>query len=151
MLTFLPLDEIKEMQKWEGADLNKAKAILAYNLTELVHGKEEADKCETTAKQLFTGNVDAADMPKCEVKETDLNDGKLEITKALVLSKLCTSGSDARRNIEQGGVLIDDVKVTDVKTTIEKDKLKDKGVIIKKGKKNFIRLVLSVIIASFFV
>ena len=150
MLTFLPLDEIKQMETWKGSKLNEAKTILAYELTKLVHGKEEADKCDATAKSLFSGNMDAENMPKLEVKESDLVDGKLVVINALVLSKLCSSNGDARRNIEQGGVLLDDEKVTDVKATIDKEKLKDKGVVIKKGKKNFLRVILSSILASFF-
>ena len=150
MLTFLPLDEIREMEKWEGADLNKAKSILAYELTKLVHGKDEADKCDAAVKAIFSGNMDASDMPKVEVKESDLVDGKLGVINALVLSKLCTSNSDARRTIEGGGVFVDDKKITDVKDTIDKEKLKDKGVVIKKGKKNFIRIVISALTACFF-
>lgn len=150
MLTFLPLDEIKQMETWKGADLNKAKMILAYEVTKLVHGKEEADKCDAAAKAIFAGDMDASNMPKLTVSETDLVDGKLSVISALVLSKLCTSNGDARRNIEQGGVLVNDEKVTDVKLTIDKDKLKDKGVVIKKGKKNFIRVILSVFLLSFF-
>ena len=150
MLTFLPLDEIKEMEKWEGADLNKAKSILAFSLTELVHGREEAIKCETTAKSIFTGDMNAENMPKLEIKESDLTDGKLGLLNALVMSKLCSSNGDARRNVEQGGVLVDDEKISDVKYAIEKDKLKDKGVVIKKGKKNFIRVVLTTLLACFF-
>ena len=151
MLTFLPLDEIKEMEKLKGVELNKAKSILAYELTKLVHGEEEARNCEKTSKSAFGGDMDSADIPKLEVKEADLVDGKMDLVKALVLSKLCTSNGDARRNIEQGGVMIDDEKVTDIKTAIDKDKLKDKGVVIKRGKKNFIRLVLTSIAMCFFV
>ena len=151
MLTFLPMEQIREMEHWKGAELNKAKTILAYELTKLVHGEEEANKCDAAAKSAFSGNMDAADIPKLEVKETDLVDGKIDIVKALVLSKLCTSNGDARRNIEQGGVMVDEEKVTDIKATIDKDKLKDKGVVIKRGKKNFIRVILSTLVASFFV
>ena len=151
MLTFLPLDEIKQMETWKGADLNKAKTILAYELTKLVHGKEEADKCDAAVKAIFSGDMSASNMPKVEVKESDLVDGKLGVVNALVISKLCTSNGDARRNIEQGGVMVDDEKVSDVKQTIDKEKLKDKGVVIKKGKKNFIRIVLSSLVACFFV
>ena len=151
MLTFLPLDEIKQMETWKGADLNKAKTILAYELTKLVHGKEEADKCDAAVKAIFSGDMSASNMPKVEVKESDLVDGKLGVVNALVISKLCTSNGDARRNIEQGGVMVDGEKVSDVKQTIDKEKLKDKGVVIKKGKKNFIRIVLSSLVACFFV
>ena len=151
MLTFLPMDQIREMEKWKGADLNKAKSILAYELTMLVHGKEEADKCDEASKSAFGGNIDSADIPKVEINESDLVDGKVDIIKALVMSKLCTSNGDARRNIEQGGVMIDDKKVEYIKETIDKKQLEGNGVVIKRGKKNFIRVVLSTIIASFFV
>ena len=150
MLTFLPLDEIKEMEKWHGSDLNKAKTILAYELTALVHGKDEADKCDKAAKDIFSGNMNNADMPTFAIKDTDLTDGKIDIVKALTITKLCESNSDARRNIEQGGVLIDDVKVVDVKTSLDIEKMKKDGVIIKKGKKKFIKLVLSSILSCFF-
>ncbi len=150
MLTFLQLEEIKEMEKWKGAELNKAKSILAYELTKLVHGEEEATKCDKDEKLVFSGNLDEADLPKVEIKESDLVDGKVEISKVLVLSKLCQSNSDARRNIEQGGVLVNDNKVTDVKAFIDKNDLSGKGVIIKKGKKNFIRVVLSSLLCCFF-
>lgn len=150
MLTFLPLDEIKEMESWKGSKLNEAKTILAYELTKLVHGKEEADKCDAAAKAVFTGDMSNADMPKLSLKESDLTDGKIDIIKALVLSGFCTSNGDARRNIEQGGVFVDDEKVTDIKMTLDIDKLKKDGVIVKKGKKNFIKVILSSILACFF-
>ena len=151
MLTFLPLDQIKEMGKWKGADLNKAKSILAYELTNLVHGKEEADKCDTAAKAVFSGDMSDANMPELKLTDSDLVDGEVDVVKALVLAKFCTSNGDARRNIEQGGVLVDDVKVTDVKQKLDKEKLKRDGVIIKKGKKNFIRVILITLLCSFFV
>ena len=150
MLTFLPLDQIKEMEKWKGADLNKAKSILAYELTNLVHGKEEADKCDAAAKAVFSGDMSDANMPELKLTDSDLVDGEVDVVKALVLAKFCTSNGDARRNIEQGGVLVDDVKVTDVKQKLDKDKLKKGGVIIKKGKKNFIRVILTTLLCSFF-
>lgn len=150
MLTFLPLDEIKEMESWKGSKLNEAKTILAYELTKLVHGKEEADKCDAAAKAVFTGDMSNADMPKLSLKESDLTDGKIDIIKALVLSGFCTSNGYARRNIEQGGVFVDDEKVTDIKMTLDIDKLKKDGVIVKKGKKNFIKVILSSILTCFF-
>ena len=150
MLTFLPLEQIKEMEKWKGADLNKAKSILAYELTNLVHGKEEADKCDAAAKAVFSGDMSDANMPELKLTDADLIDGEADVVKALVLAKFCTSNGDARRNIEQGGVLVDDVKVTDVKQKLDKDKLKKDGVIIKKGKKNFIRVLLTTLLYSFF-
>ena len=151
MLTFLPHDEIKEMEKWKGSDLNKAKSILAYELTSLVHGKEEAEKCDKAAKAVFSGDMNSENMPKLNLKESDLSDGNIDIVKALVLAKFCTSNGDARRNIEQGGVTVDDVKVSDCKLILDNDKLKKEGVVIKKGKKNFIRVVLSIISSCFFV
>ena len=150
MLTFLPIDQIKEMEKWKGADLNKAKSILAYELTNLVHGKEEADKCDTAAKAVFSGDMSAANMPEFKLTDADLIGGEIDVVRALVLAKFCTSNGDARRNIEQGGVLVDDVKVTDVKLKLDKEKLKKDGVIIKKGKKNFIRVLLTTLLCSFF-
>ena len=151
MLTFLPLDQIKEMEKWKGADLNKAKSILAYELTNLVHGKEEADKCDTAAKAVFSGDMSAANMPELKLTDADLIGGEIDVVRALVLVKFCTSNGDARRNIEQGGVLVDDAKITDVKYKLDNDKMKKDGVIIKKGKKNFIRVILTSLICSFFV
>lgn len=151
MLTFLPIDEIKEMEKWKGSDLNKAKSILAYELTSLVHGKEEAEKSDKAAKAVFSGDMNSENMPKLNLKESDLSDGNIDIVKALVLAKFCTSNGDARRNIEQGGVTVDDVKVSDCKLILDNDKLKKEGVVIKKGKKNFIRVVLSIISSCFFV
>ena len=149
MLTFLPLSEIKEIEKLKGSELNTAKTLLAYEVTKLVHGKEEADKCDAAAKAIFSGNMDNQNMPQLLVKDTDLVDGKLSVVNALVMSKLCSSNGDARRNIEQGGVQLNDEKVIDTKMMIDKEKLKNKGVVIKKGKKNFIRVVLSILVLSF--
>ena len=149
MLTFLPLSEIKEIEKLKGSELNTAKTLLAYEVTKLVHGKEEADKCDAAAKAIFSGNMDNQNMPQLLVKDTDLVDGKLSVVNALVMSKLCSSNGDARRNIEQGGVQLNDEKVIDIKMMIDKEKLKNKGVVIKKGKKNFIRVILSILVLSF--
>ena len=150
MLTFIPLDEIEKMEKWTGQELNTAKTLLAYELTKLVHGEEEAKKCDVVAKSIFTGNMDAVDMPKFELNKKDFFEGKIELMQILAMSKLCSSKSDARRTIEQGGVLVDDKKITDVKTVIEENAIKENGVVIKKGKKNFIRVVLSTIFSCFF-
>ncbi len=139
MLTFLPLEEIHEMEKWEGAELNKAKEILAYELTELVHGKEEADKAQAAAKALFAGGA-AADIPTYEVKPGDYADGKVELLTLLVNSKLCSSRGDARRNVEQGGVTVADEKVTDPKKAFEASELDGEGIVIKRGKKNFVKV-----------
>ena len=140
MLTFLPLEQIDEMAKWEGSDLNKAKEILAHELTALVHGEEEAKKAETAAKSLF-GGAKGGDIPTTEVKESDLTDGKLDIMGALVLSGLCASRSEARRNIQQGGVAANDVKVDDIDKSFSEDELKA-GVVLRRGKKNFNKLIL---------
>ncbi|MCQ2609232.1 MAG: tyrosine--tRNA ligase, partial [Lachnospiraceae bacterium] len=151
LLTFLPLSEIKDMESWKDEKLNEAKSILAYELTKLVHGEEEAKKCDATSKAIFSGKMDIENMPSVSVSDSDFVDDKIELSSLLVLSKLCTSKGDARRTIEQGGVTVDDEKIVDVKSTIDKDKIKDKGVVLKKGKKSFIRVILSCIVCSFFV
>ncbi|MDO4489354.1 MAG: tyrosine--tRNA ligase [Eubacteriales bacterium] len=139
MLTFLPMEEIRAMEGWQGAELNKAKEILAHELTELVHGKEEADKAEAAAKAVFSGAM-SDNMPTYEVKEADYVDGKVDLLTILVNAGLCTSRGDARRNVEQGGVTVADEKVTDSKKSYTKDELKD-GVVVKRGKKNFIKVI----------
>ena len=141
MLTFLPLEQIDEMDKWEGSQLNKAKEILAYELTSLVHGEEEAKKAEAAAKVLFVGGGDAENMPTTEITEADLTDGTMDIMTVLVKSGLCASKSDARRNIQQGGVTVDDEKVTDIGKTYSTDELKN-GIVVRRGKKNFNKVIL---------
>ena len=141
MLTFLPLEQIDEMDKWEGSQLNKAKEILAYELTSLVHGEEEAKKAEASAKALFGGNGSSEDMPSTEISEDELTDGAMDIMSILVRTGLCSSKSDARRNIQQGGVTVDDVKVSDIGKTYSADELRA-GVVVKRGKKNFNKLML---------
>lgn len=141
MLTFLPLEEIKSMESWEGAELNKAKEILAHELTELVHGKEEADKAEAAAKAVFNG-ASSENMPTYKLTDADMNGEDADLISVLVNSGLCSSRGDARRNVEQGGVSISDVKVTDSKAVIKKAELEADGVIIKRGKKNFVKVVL---------
>lgn len=141
MLTFLPLEQIDEMAEWKDSQLNKAKEILAYELTALVHGEEEAKKAEASSKALFGGSGDSANMPTTEITEADLTDGKLDIMTALVMSGLCSSKSDARRNIQQGGVSADDTKVTDISAAFTADALRN-GVVIKRGKKNFNKIIL---------
>ena len=141
MLTFLPLEQIDEMDKWEGSQLNKAKEILAYELTSLVHGEEEAKKAETAAKALFVGGGDSEHMPTTEIAEADLTDGAMDIMTVLVKSGLCDSKSDARRNIQQGGVTVDDEKVTDISKTYSADELKN-GIVVRRGKKNFNKVIL---------
>ena len=140
MLTFLPLEQIDEMDTWEGAQLNKAKEILAYELTALVHGEKEAKKAEASAKALFGGTA-GGDMPTTELSEADLTDGALDIMSALVLTGLCASKSEARRNIQQGGVAANDEKVGDIARAFTADELKA-GVVLKRGKKNFNKIIL---------
>ena len=139
MLTFLPLEEINAMDSWEGSQLNKAKEILAYELTKLVHGEEEAAKAEASAKALF-GNGANADVPQTELSESDFVNGELDICSLLVLSGLVSSKSDARRAVEQGGVAVDDVKVTSVKETFKYADLKD-GKLFRRGKKAFRKII----------
>ena len=141
MLTFLSLDEIKEMEKWEGSELNKAKEILAFELTKLVHSEEDAVKAQEAARALFSTG-DAANMPTVELTEADLTDGAITLVDLLVKAELASSKSDARRNIEQGGVAIDGEKVEDVKATVSKDQLSGDGVVVKRGKKKFKKVVV---------
>ena len=141
MLTFLPLEQIDEMAKWEGSQLNRAKEILAFELTSMVHGEEEAKKAEASAKALFAGSGVSENMPTTELTEADLADGAIDLMSLLVKTGLCTTKSDARRNIQQGGVTVDDVKVTDIGRSFSSEELKN-GVILKRGKKNFNKVIL---------
>ena len=141
MLTFLPLEQIEEMDKWEGSQLNRAKEILAYELTSLVHGEEEAKAAEASSKALFGGRGDDENMPMTEITINDLSDGVIDIMTALVKTGLCASKSDARRNIQQGGVSVNDEKVADISASYDADTLKN-GIVIKRGKKNFNKLIL---------
>ena len=141
MLTFLPLEQIDEMDKWEGSQLNQAKEILAYELTGLVHGEEEAKKAQEGARALFSkGN--AADMPTTEIEEADLTEGEVDLITLLQKSNLASTRSDGRRAIEQGGVSIDGEKVTDIKFMVAKENLEGDGVVIKRGKKKFAKVIL---------
>ena len=140
MLTFLPLEQINKMDSWEGSQLNKAKEILAFELTSLVHGEEEAKKAEASAKALF-GCGASGEMPTTELSETDLADGAIDIMSALVLTGLCSSKSEARRNIQQGGISANDEKVSDIGRSFTTDDLKA-GVVLKRGKKNFNKIIL---------
>ena len=136
MLTFLPLEEIKEMEKWEGSELNKAKEILAYELTTLVHSEEDAKAAQESARALFSqGN--AANMPTVELADSDLEDGKIDIISLLVKADLAPSRSEARRNIQQGGVSVNGEKVTDIQATVAKEELVGDGAVVKRGKKKF--------------
>ena len=141
MLTFLPLEQIEEMDKWEGSQLNRAKEILAYELTALVHGEEEAKAAEASSKALFGGSGNDENMPTTEITADDLTDGVIDIMTALVKTGLCASKSEARRNIQQGGVSVNDEKVADISASFDTDTLKN-GVVIKRGKKNFNKLIL---------
>ena len=141
MLTFLPLEQIREMESWEGSRLNQAKEILAFELTAMVHGEEEAKKAEAAAKALFGGGAGSADMPTLELSESDLADNGADIMTLLVKTGLCPSKSDARRNIQQGGVTANDEKVSDISKAFRAEELRE-GVILKRGKKNFYKVVL---------
>ncbi len=141
MLTFLPLEQIDEMDKWEGSQLNRAKEILAYELTSLVHGEEEAKKAEASAKALFSGTGSSDNMPTTELTEADLTDGSVDILSLLVKTGLCASKSEARRNVQQGGVSADGAKVTDIGRSFRADELKN-GVVIWRGKKNSNKVIL---------
>ena len=141
MLTFLPLEQIEEMCKWEDSRINEAKKILAHELTELVHGKEEADKAEAGANALFGGgDLSAADIPTVQIEEGDYRDGKIDILGILVKAGLCPTRNEARRAVEQGGVTVDDEKVTDVKTLYSADDLKD-GKLVRRGKKAYKKVI----------
>ena len=141
MLTFLPLEQIDEMDKWEGSQLNTAKEILAYELTKLVHGEEEAEKAQAAAKALFSSG-NAANMPTYELTEDDFNGDEIDILSILQKSGLAPSRSEARRNVEQGGVSVDGNQVKDIKTVFTKDQLSGEGMVVKRGKKNFKKVVL---------
>ena len=138
LLTFLPLEEIQEMEKWEGSQLNKAKEILAYQLTELVHGTEEAKKAEAGAKALFAGGADTEHMPTTELAAEDFDEeGNIDLISLLVKAALVTTRSEGRRAIEQGGVSVDGEKETNIKAVLSKDALTGDGVVLKRGKKKF--------------
>ena len=141
MLTFLPLEQIHAMESWEGSRLNQAKEILAFELTNMVHGEEEARKAEASAKALFGGGAAGADMPTTELKEEDLADAAADIMTLLVKTGLCPSKSDARRNIQQGGVMANDEKITDIGRVFNREELLQ-GVVLKRGKKSFHKVIL---------
>ena len=141
MLTFLPLEEIDAMDKWEGAELNKAKEILAFELTSLVHGEEEAKKAQEAAKALFSTGA-AADMPKTELTEADLTNGNIDIMTLLVKCGLTASKSEARRAVQQGGVSVDGEKITDIAHTFAGEDFGGEGIVLKKGKKNFRKVIV---------
>ena len=141
MLTFLPLEEIEVMEKWEGSELNKAKEILAFELTQLVHGTEEANKAKEAAAALFAGGANSANMPKTVLTDDNFTDGTIDILTLLVTAGMTASKSEARRAVEQGGVSVNGEKVTDVKAAYDKATFSDEF-ILKKGKKSFQRITL---------
>ncbi len=141
MLTFLPLEQILEMEKWEGADLNKAKEILGFELTKLVHGEEEATKAMESAKSLFAGGSNE-NMPTTEISEADLVDGKIDLIGILVKAGLVPTRSEGRRAIEQGGVTVNDDKITDIKKAYTLDEISDKDFVIRRGKKNYKKIIV---------
>ena len=141
MLTFLPLEQIDEMDHWEGEQLNKAKEILAYELTKMVHGEEEAEKAQATARGLFSGAADHENMPSTKLNAELVKDGGVGLLAAMVAAGLCGSNREARQLVQQGGVLVDGEKVTDPKAVLTVDAL-NKGVVIKKGKKVYHKVVL---------
>ena len=140
MLTFLPLEKIEEMSGWEGSQLNRAKEILAFELTALVHGEEEAKKAEASSRELFGGVGNGNDLPSVVLSDGDFQDGKIDILNLLVKSGLCTNNSDARRNVQQGGVSVNNSKVSDIRYSVTPKDIAE-GIILKKGKKNFCRVL----------
>ncbi len=140
MLTFLPLEQIDEMDKWEGSQLNRAKEILAYELTALVHGEEEAKKAEESAKALFGAGGDSANMPTSVLTDADFENGSINVLSMLVTTGLCPSRGEARRLVQQAGVTIDDVKVASIDESLARERFEGEGVIVRKGKKVFHRV-----------
>ena len=142
MLTFLPIEQIDEMDKWEGSQLNQAKEILAFELTKLVHGEEEAQTARESARRLFGGAVAGADfeMPTCELEESDFQNGTIDILGILVKAGLTASRSEARRAVEQGGVTVEGEKVADIKAAYSPEKFEGEGIVVRRGKKNYKRV-----------
>ena len=139
MLTFLPLSQIDEMDSWEGSQLNEAKEILAYELTKLVHGEEEAEKAKKSARELFSGG-NAENMPLCELDEADFTEGSVDILTILQKSGLAPSRSEARRNVEQGGVTVEGETVNDIKASYTREQLAE-GAVVRRGKKTFVKVI----------
>ncbi len=140
MMTFLPLEQIDEMDKWEGAKLNEAKEILAYELTKQVHGEEEAEKAKEGAKSLFAGGGASENIPAFELEDADFTDGSIDLLSLLVKTGLCKSRSDARRNVQQGGVSVDGVQQKDIGASFAAADFSGDGKLLKRGKKNFIKV-----------
>ena len=143
MLTFLPLEQIDEMDHWEGSQLNQAKEILAFELTKLVHSEEEAAKAQEASRALFAGGGNSENMPKSELTEADLTDGGIDILTLLVKTGLVNTKSEARRAVEQGGVVVDGEKVSDIKTVLAGEQLSGDGIVVRRGKKNFRKVTLN--------
>ena len=141
MLTFLPLEQIDEMDRWEGSELNRAKDILAYELTKLVHGEEEAEKARESAKALFSGGGSAENIPSTALTDADLTDGSIDILSLLVRTGLCSSRGDARRLVQQGGVMADDKKVSGIDERFDKNRLAE-GMLLRKGKKIYHKITI---------
>ena len=140
MLTFLPLEQIDEMDKWEGSQLNQAKEILAYELTKLVHGEEEASRAQESARALFSSG-NAEDMPTAELEDGDFKDGAVDLISMLVKAELVGTRSEGRRAIEQGGVTLDGEKITDIHFTLKKEDIPEDGLVLKRGKKKFKKII----------
>lgn len=141
MLTFLPMEEIEKMDSWEGSQLNTAKEILAFELTKMIHGEEEAVKAQESARALFTSG-NAADMPTAVLSEEDFKEDSIDILSILVKSGLVPTRNEGRRAVEQGGVSVDGEKVGDIKAVFTKEQLKGDGLVVKRGKKNFRKVVV---------
>lgn len=141
MLTYLPVEEIEKYEKLEGQEINKAKEVLAFEVTKLVHGEEEAKKCMQSAKALFEAGSSDENMPKCKLEETDITDDKILILDLLCKAEICPSKSEARRLVQQGGIAVDDEKITDIYHAITKSDLK-KGIIVRKGKKVYKKIII---------
>lgn len=141
MLTFLPLEEIEKMDAWEGSQLNTAKEILAFELTKMIHGEEEAVKAQESAKALFSSG-NAADMPTATLTDADFQEGNIDILSILVKSGLVPTRNEGRRAVEQGGVSVDGEKISDIKTLFTKEQLSSDGVVVKRGKKNFRKVIV---------
>lgn len=142
LLTFVPIEKIEAMEKWEGSELNKAKEILAFEVTKMVHGEEEANKSLKAAKEIFLSGGVSADMPSTQLSEEDFTDGKIGLLNLLVKTGLCSSNGDARRLVQQGGVLVDDEKITEPSFALTTEMFAKGHIIVKKGKKTFHKVVL---------
>ena len=140
MLTFLPLEQIDEMDKWEGSELNKAKEILAFELTKTVHGEEEASKAQAAAKALFGGGTDSSDMPSVTLEDADFTDGAIDILSILLKTGITKSRGEGRRLVQQGGVSVNDEKVTDFALSFTKEAISESPLKVKKGKKIFYKV-----------